>query len=81
MRQRVRRALRELIADPRPPRSRRLAYSLVGAEPRRLRIDGWRVIYAVVDSDPPIVAVVAVRPRPPYDYDDLDALFGGLPDR
>jgi mRNA interferase RelE/StbE len=77
----MRRALRDLASNPRPPHSTALTHPLSLAEPRRLRIDGWRVIYAVIDADPQVVAVVAIRRRPPYDYGDLDRLFSGLPER
>lgn len=76
VRQRVREAIRALAENPRPPGSRALKFVLPGAEPRRLRIDRWRIVYAVIEEeDVRIVAVVAVRKRPPYDYSDLPELF------
>ncbi len=48
-------------------------------EARRLRIDRWRVIYAVIETDMVrMVAVVAVRQRPPYNYGDVRTLFSDL---
>lgn len=76
IRQRVREAIRSLAEEPRPPGSRALKFALPGAEPRRWRIDRWRIVYAVIEEeDVRIVAVVAVRKRPPYDYSDLPELF------
>jgi mRNA-degrading endonuclease RelE of RelBE toxin-antitoxin system len=75
VRQRVRRAVEALADNPRPPTSRRLDHDLPGAEPRRLRLDDWRTVYAAVEADLRIVAVVAVRRRPPYVYEDLGQLF------
>lgn len=45
---------------------------------RRLRLDNWRIVYAVIETDVQVVAVVAVRRRPPYDYGDLPELFGDI---
>lgn len=39
----------------------------------RLRIDRWRLVYAVND-EAGWVWVLAIRKRPPYDYDDLGEL-------
>ena len=44
-------------------------------EARRLRIDSWRVLYAI-DEEWEIITVLAVRKRPPYNYDDLRDLLG-----
>lgn len=41
---------------------------------RRLRINRWRIIYTVMESER-IVDVLAIRKRPPYDYGDLEALL------
>ncbi len=79
VRQRVRRAIQSLADDPRPPRSKELSFALLDVEPRRLRIDRWRIVYAVIETDyVNMVAVVAVRKRPPYDYRDLTDLFTDL---
>jgi len=43
-------------------------------ELRRLRIDRWRVVY-VIEPDLSLVTVLAVRRRPPYQYDDLEELL------
>ena len=81
VRQRVRRVVKALADDPRPPRSWSLT-SPVGVdmgdlELRRLRIDHWRVVY-VVDEEWELVTVLAVRKRPPYDYGDLEELLAEI---
>jgi mRNA-degrading endonuclease RelE of RelBE toxin-antitoxin system len=75
IRQRIVRAIKMLAEDPRPATSKQLDYILGAAEPRRLRLEHWRIIYAVVDLDINRVAVVSVRRRPPYQYGDLSKLF------
>jgi len=78
VRQRIRRAIKDLADDPRPSNTRRLEFELAGAELRRLRLDQWRILYAVIETDVHLVAVVAVRRRPPYDYDDLPELLSDV---
>jgi mRNA interferase RelE/StbE len=46
-------------------------------EIRRIRIDTWRVIYAI-NEELEQVAILAIRRRPPYDYEDLPALLASL---
>jgi mRNA interferase RelE/StbE len=74
IRQRLRRAINALIQNPRPDQSKELNIPDELREPhleaRRLRIDHWRVIY-VIDTDLEQISILAVRRRPPYDYDDL----------
>ena len=77
VRQRVKRAIDGLADDPRPPKSKELDVSQlpeVDAEVRRLRMDKWRVVYAITEADA-AVDVLAVRKRPPYDYGDLGGLL------
>jgi len=45
-------------------------------ELRRLRIERWRVVY--MDEEWELVTVLAVRKRPPYDYEDLEELLAEL---
>jgi mRNA interferase RelE/StbE len=73
MRHRVRRAVDRLADDPCPSRSRQL--NVPGLKPSlyRLRLDRWRIIYAV-SEDERAIDVLAVRKRPPYDYGDLTDL-------
>lgn len=75
VRQRILRALKDFAINPRPSQSEALDFVLSQAEPRRLRLDHWRIVYAVVESEINLVAVVAVRRRPPYQYNDLPELF------
>lgn len=81
MRQRVRRAISELRETPRPPNSRMLAnpadLHTEGVEARRLRLDNWRIVY-VIDDQWESITVLAVRKRPPYNYDDLPELLRRL---
>lgn len=77
MRQRVRREVQVLVVTPRPSHSRQLDFPASEWELRRLRLDQWRVIYAIIEEDRQI-AVLAVRKRPPYDYGDLGQLIEGI---
>ncbi len=78
VRQRLRQTIDALAKDPRPHNSRaldtsRLAGEVVvpeGVELRRIRLGRWRVVYAV-DEVWQSVAVLTIRQRPPYDYEDL----------
>lgn len=74
MRQRVRRAVDALAENPCPSRSKRLNVPDLEPELFRLRLDRWRVVYAIAEQDR-IVDVLAVRKRPPYDYGDLQELL------
>lgn len=77
VRQRIRRAIGDLAQNPRPPRSKELDFPLNFAEPRRLRLEEWRIVYAIIE-DINLIAIVAVRKRPPYDYNDLAELFADI---
>lgn len=46
-------------------------------ELRRIRLDRWRIVYAITELDQAI-DVIAVRKRPPYDYGDLEGLLAAL---
>jgi mRNA interferase RelE/StbE len=74
VRQRVKRAIGALADNPRPPDSKVLELLEVDAEARRLRIDNWRIVYAITELNQAI-DVLAVRRRPPYDYGDLEELI------
>ncbi|MFN8458990.1 MAG: hypothetical protein U0401_30795 [Anaerolineae bacterium] len=50
---------------------------MIFAEPRRLRLEEWRIVYAIIE-DIKLTAIVAVRKRPPYDYTDLADLFADI---
>jgi mRNA interferase RelE/StbE len=74
VRQRVRRTVTALASDPRPPKSKALDVTGLPCEVRRLRLDAWRIVYAITEAER-IVDVLAVRKRPPYDYGDLATLL------
>ena len=77
VRHRVKRTLNDLAAHPRPANSLELSDAGTprpGVKLHRIRIEKWRIIYAI-DDEEMIVDVLAVRQRPPYDYEDLDELF------
>ena len=81
VRQRLRRAIESLAQEPRPSGSRALDVSTLDLPPdieiRRLRIESWRLVYAIhaVDS---WVWVLGLQRRPPYDYADLPDLVQKL---
>jgi mRNA interferase RelE/StbE len=77
MRQRVKRAIEGLAVEPRPSQSKALSVPGTAVEARRLRIEQWRIVYAVTESER-IIDVVAVRRRPPYDYNDLQELIADI---
>ena len=74
MRQRVKQAVEALAENPRPPKSIQLNTPGFEHDLRRLRLDKWRIVYAVSEADK-TVDVLAVRERPPYDYGDLGQLL------
>ena len=78
MRQRVRKKVDALAEDPRPPKSKKLDVPDLQAEVWRLRLDRWRVVYAITENEK-TVDILAVRKRPPYDYGDLEALLKDFP--
>ncbi len=77
VRQRVKKAVRELSDNPRPSHSKKLDLPDFERELWRLRLDNWRILYAITDSER-AVDVLAVRKRPPYDYGDLETLLEPL---
>jgi mRNA interferase RelE/StbE len=85
IRNRVKRAIDGLALDPRPPESSKLRLApgiheaAAPPEARRLRLDHWRVLYLVNDAET-WIAVIAVRRRPPYDYEDLAVLASSSSD-
>ena len=74
MRQRIKREIDGLADNPYPPKSKVLEVADVEYELCRLRLDRWRVVYAITESDKAI-DVLAIRKRPPYDYGDLEELI------
>jgi hypothetical protein len=45
---------------------------------RRIRLDRWRIVYAVSDAER-WVWVLGIYRRPPYNYEDLADLANRLP--
>lgn len=82
VRQQALRALRALEQDPRPHTSRPLdavkagIVLEAGTELRRIRLASWRIVY-LIEEEWRLVSVLAIRKRPPYQYDDLDELVQG----
>ena len=80
IRAQVLRVLRMMEQEPRLPHSRPLDLLRTGihldpgVELRRLRIASWRIVY-LVDEGSRLVTVLAIRQRPPYQYDDLEELL------
>jgi mRNA interferase RelE/StbE len=46
-------------------------------ELRRIRLERWRIVYAITEVDQ-AVDVLTVRKRPPYDYGDLERLLAEI---
>jgi mRNA-degrading endonuclease RelE of RelBE toxin-antitoxin system len=72
LRRRVIITIDALEENPRPARSKRLEIEGESREIRRLRLDKWRVIYLVLEEQ---TFILAIRKRPPYDYDDVKNLI------
>jgi len=72
--------LRALEQEPRPHNSQPLDTAEAGIELEpgvelcRIRIASWRIVY-LVEEEWNLLSVLAVRKRPPYQYDDLDGLM------
>ncbi|MEA5500296.1 type II toxin-antitoxin system RelE/ParE family toxin [Limnoraphis robusta Tam1] len=78
IRQRIKNIIDALAQDPRPYNSIQLDFETEDSwEPRRIRVDSWRIIYAIDDEFQQIV-ILAIRKRPPYDYSDLSDLLTDL---
>ena len=79
IRQRLKRMIDELAQNPRPDSSipLQLSFEVPDWELRRLRVDQWRIVYAI-DEEFKQVAILGIRKRPPYDYGDLEQLIEEL---
>ena len=77
VRQQAKRAIEALADDPHPPTSKKLDIPDCEHDVYRLRLDKWRIIYAVAEGEKTI-DVFAARKRPPYDYGDLGMLLDEL---
>lgn len=80
LRARVLDVLHTLERNYSPPGSRSLDLSSLeeplpqGLSLWRIRLDKWRLIYAV-DTEDRTISVLAIRQRPPYQYEDLANLL------
>jgi len=83
IRHRIKRVLDGLCVDPRPSSSKALDVVDLNVpltiEIRRVRLEQWRVLYAVNDEEGWIWALGIYR-RPPYQYEDLQELISRLPE-
>jgi mRNA interferase RelE/StbE len=71
VRQRIKCLIDELADNPRPDNSSELRSPIETTwEARRIRLDCWRILY-VIDDTFKEIAVLAIRKRPPYNYNDL----------
>jgi mRNA interferase RelE/StbE len=81
LRQRIRRAIDDLASQPRPAQTRTLDMSRLDLPPdlelRRLKIESWRLVYAVSDAEG-WVWILGLQRRPPYDYEDLPQIANKL---
>jgi mRNA-degrading endonuclease RelE of RelBE toxin-antitoxin system len=81
IRQRMKRLINGLSVEPRPTNSRILDTAEldvpVNVEVRRLRLDRWRILYALNDADG-WVWILQIHKRPPYQYEDLPELVSKL---
>lgn len=77
MRQRVKRAIDGLSDNPYPAGSKVLDVPDIEATACRLRLDKWRIVYVISETEK-IIDVVAVQKRPPYDYGDLEQLLADI---
>jgi mRNA interferase RelE/StbE len=79
MRQLIFREIQSLARETKPYSSKTLRSTKnfrvpAGLEIRRIRIEQWRIVYAI-EKELDLVTVLAVRKRPPYQYDDLTGLL------
>lgn len=81
IRQRVKRAIDDLENTPRPSNGKQLDVpSDLPIELWRIRLDKWRIVYVISESENTI-DVLAIRKRPPYDYGDLSELLTEIQNR
>lgn len=81
IRQCVKQSISELVQNPRPHNSQPLEIEGLGVPPeielRRIRLEKWRIIYAIHEGEG-WIWVWGIRERPPYDYDDLEEMMGEI---
>lgn len=84
VRQRIKRTIDSLVDMPRPAHSQVLQLPgeaeselETGWEVRRIRLDDWRIVYAINENWAE-VAILTIQKRPPYNYEDLEILLSEL---
>lgn len=77
IKQRIKNEVSKLGENARPSNSKALRMPESEYELRRIRLERWRIVYSIVESDK-IIDVLTVRKRPPYNYDDLETLIKAL---
>ena len=77
IRPRIRQTVKALANHPHPTQSKQLQFNDPDRQLFRLRMDNWRVVYAITETEK-VIDVLAVRKRPPYDYGDLEQLLEDL---
>ena len=77
LRQRVKREVDGLRDNPRPAQSKQLEVTTTGVVLYRVRLDRWQLVYSINEAAQQI-QVLAIRKRPPYNYDDLDELLARM---
>ncbi|OGO40232.1 MAG: hypothetical protein A2Z03_02425 [Chloroflexi bacterium RBG_16_56_8] len=73
IRRRITIEINRLEDNPRPSNSKRLSFENEAREVRRVRIEQWRIVYWIREGQP---VIVAIRKRPPYNYENIAALLG-----
>jgi mRNA interferase RelE/StbE len=81
IRQRMKRIINGLADNPRPANSRLLDVEELEIsahiEIRRVRLDKWRILYAVNEIEG-WVWILQIHKRPPYQYEDLPKIVAKL---
>ncbi len=73
----MKREVGALAENARPSNSKALKTAEAEYELRRIRLERWRIVYSVVESEL-IIDILTVRKRPPYNYEDLENLLREL---
>lgn len=78
MRQRMKETIESFAENPRPANSKSLHLPTdLNVDVCRLRLDKWRVVYLISEAEK-TVDILAIRKRPPYDYQDLVNLLSEM---
>jgi mRNA-degrading endonuclease RelE of RelBE toxin-antitoxin system len=83
IRPRILRVLEDMESNPVPPRTKNMTTDDLnrvlpdGLNFYRTRLDNWRIIY-VVEEELTFITVLAIRKRPPYQYEDFQNLVDRL---